>query len=69
VAPEVSGEIFSFFSQDCVTSPDDQHHLVILICLGVGALLLVFKAMFFAGVYDHLGTGWWLDVRMMPTPT
>jgi photosystem II CP43 chlorophyll apoprotein len=38
------------------------HHLIIL---GLGAFLLVLKAMFFGGIYDtHLG-----DVRLITTPT
>ena len=39
-----------------------------LILLGVGALLLVFKAMFFGGVYDTWAPGGG-DVRLITNPT
>ena len=38
-----------------------------LILLGVGALLLVFKAMFFGGVYDTWAPGGG-DVRLITNP-
>jgi photosystem II CP43 chlorophyll apoprotein len=67
--PEILENYSSFFSQDWrdknqMTNIIGYH----LILLGVGALLLVFKAMFFGGVYDTWAPGGG-DVRLITNPT
>ena len=67
--PEILENYSSFFSQDWrdknqMTNIIGYH----LILLGVGCLLLVFKAMFFGGVYDTWAPGGG-DVRMITNPT
>jgi photosystem II CP43 chlorophyll apoprotein len=67
--PEVLEEYSSFFGYDWkdknqMTNIIGYH----LILLGLGALLLVFKAMFFGGVYDTWAPGGG-DVRVITNPT
>jgi len=67
--PEVLEDYSSFFGYDWkdknqMTNIIGYH----LILLGVGALLLVFKAMFFGGVYDTWAPGGG-DVRIINNPT
>lgn len=67
--PEVLEEYSSFFGYDWkdknqMTNIIGYH----LILLGIGALLLVFKAMFFGGVYDTWAPGGG-DVRVITNPT
>ena len=67
--PEILENYSSFFSQDWrdknqMTNIIGYH----LILLGVGCLLLVFKAMFFGGVYDTWAPGGG-DVRLITNPT
>ena len=67
--PEKLEEYSNFFSQDWkdknqMTNIIGYH----LILLGLGALLLVFKAMFFGGVYDTWAPGGG-DVRIITNPT
>jgi photosystem II CP43 chlorophyll apoprotein len=67
--PEVLEEYSSFFGYDWkdknqMTNIIGYH----LILLGVGAFLLVFKAMFFGGVYDTWAPGGG-DVRVITNPT
>ncbi len=67
--PEVLEEYSTFFSQDWkdknqMTNIIGYH----LILLGCGAFLLVFKAMFFGGVYDTWAPGGG-DVRIISNPT
>ena len=67
--PEILENYSTFFSQDWrdknqMTNIIGYH----LILLGVGALLLVFKAMFFGGVYDTWAPGGG-DVRLITNPT
>jgi photosystem II CP43 chlorophyll apoprotein len=67
--PEILENYSAFFSQDWrdknqMTNIIGYH----LILLGVGALLLVFKAMFFGGVYDTWAPGGG-DVRLITNPT
>lgn len=67
--PETLEEYSSFFGYDW--KDKDQMTNIIgyhLILLGVGALLLVFKAMFFGGVYDTWAPGGG-DVRIINNPT
>ncbi|MGB5633488.1 MAG: Photosystem II reaction center protein, partial [Waterburya sp.] len=67
--PEKLEDYSNFFSQDWkdknqMTNIIGYH----LILLGCGALLLVFKAMFFGGVYDSWAPGGG-DVRIITNPT
>ncbi len=67
--PEVLEDYSSFFGYDWkdknqMTNIIGYH----LILLGIGALLLVFKAMFFGGVYDTWAPGGG-DVRVITNPT
>lgn len=67
--PETLEEYSSFFGYDWkdknqMTNIIGYH----LILLGIGALLLVFKAMFFGGVYDSWAPGGG-DVRVISNPT
>jgi photosystem II CP43 chlorophyll apoprotein len=67
--PEILEEYSSFFGYDWkdknqMTNIIGYH----LILLGLGALLLVFKAMFFGGVYDTWAPGGG-DVRVITNPT
>ena len=67
--PETLEEYSSFFGYDW--KDKDQMTNIIgyhLILLGCGALLLVFKAMFFGGVYDTWAPGGG-DVRVITNPT
>jgi photosystem II CP43 chlorophyll apoprotein len=67
--PETLEEYSSFFGYDW--KDKDQMTNIIgyhLILLGGGALLLVFKAMFFGGVYDTWAPGGG-DVRLISNPT
>ena len=67
--PEVLEEYSNFFRQDW--KDKDQMTNIIgyhLILLGLGAFLLVFKAMFFGGVYDTWAPGGG-DVRIITNPT
>jgi len=67
--PETLEEYYSFFGYDW----KDKNKMTTilgfhLIVLGIGALLLVFKAMFFGGVYDTWAPGGG-DVRAINNPT
>ncbi len=67
--PETLEEYSSFFGYDW--KDKNQMTNIIgfhLIILGIGALLLVFKAMFFGGVYDAWAPGGG-DVRLINNPT
>ncbi|MBE9102160.1 photosystem II reaction center protein CP43 [Vacuolonema iberomarrocanum] len=67
--PETLEEYSSFFGYDW--KDKDQMTNIIgyhLVLLGVGAFLLVFKAMFFGGVYDTWAPGGG-DVRVITNPT
>ena len=67
--PETLEEYSSFFQQDW--KDKDQMTNIIgyhLILLGIGALLLVFKATLFGGVYDTWAPGGG-DVRVITNPT